>query len=399
MAGVQNDRKSGVLRFTHLHVENWRNFSKVDVDLQRRVFLLGPNASGKSNFLDIFRFLHDVAAAVGGGLQAAVEKPARGGLPAIRCLSARASPDVLVRVRVGTDEAPHTWEYEISFGQLAKDPVRLKSERVTRDGALVVERPTDEDRADPERLRQTSLEQLSANQAFRGLAGFFASTQYLHLIPQLVRDPERYVLHGREPDPYGGDFLDSLATAKKNVRTARLKKILRLLRAAVPQISALDLEQDTMGNYHLVANYRHWRPRGKWQNEKDLSDGTLRLIGLFWSLLTEGGPLLLEEPELSLHTEIVRRIPQLIARAQSASGRQAFISSHSRDLLLNDGIGLDEVLVLVPGKEGTSVTLACDFDEVRDLLESGVPMADAVMPLTRPENVHQLTFPWDRGEE
>lgn len=54
------------LRFTHLRLENWRNFTSVDTELARRVFLVGPNASGKSNMLDVFRFLHDLVA-VGGG--------------------------------------------------------------------------------------------------------------------------------------------------------------------------------------------------------------------------------------------------------------------------------------------------------------------------------------------
>lgn len=49
------------LRFTRLRLENWRNFRQVDVELAGRVFLVGPNASGKSNFLDAFRFLHDIA--------------------------------------------------------------------------------------------------------------------------------------------------------------------------------------------------------------------------------------------------------------------------------------------------------------------------------------------------
>ena len=40
-----------------LNLQSWRNFTEVEVDLQRRVFLVGPNASGKSNFLDVFRFL------------------------------------------------------------------------------------------------------------------------------------------------------------------------------------------------------------------------------------------------------------------------------------------------------------------------------------------------------
>jgi len=49
--------KNKAIRFTHINLGNWRNFAHVDVDLQRRGFFVGPNASGKSNFLDVFRFL------------------------------------------------------------------------------------------------------------------------------------------------------------------------------------------------------------------------------------------------------------------------------------------------------------------------------------------------------
>jgi len=45
------------LRFTHLYLENWKNFTRVETDLARRVVVAGPNASGKSNLLDAIRRL------------------------------------------------------------------------------------------------------------------------------------------------------------------------------------------------------------------------------------------------------------------------------------------------------------------------------------------------------
>ena len=41
---------------TRLALKNWRNFKAVDVSLRERVFVIGPNASGKSNLLDMLRF-------------------------------------------------------------------------------------------------------------------------------------------------------------------------------------------------------------------------------------------------------------------------------------------------------------------------------------------------------
>lgn len=84
------------MRFTRLRLENWRNFLTVDVQLQRRVFLVGPNASGKSNVLDALRFLRDIADPQGGGFMAAVTK--RGGVSQIRSLHARRNPNVVVDV-------------------------------------------------------------------------------------------------------------------------------------------------------------------------------------------------------------------------------------------------------------------------------------------------------------
>jgi predicted ATPase len=78
-------------RFTHVHLENWRNFTDISVDLQNRAVLVGPNASGKSNFLDVFRFLSDIVA-VGGGFQEAVRR--RDGVSKLRALAARHTTDI-----------------------------------------------------------------------------------------------------------------------------------------------------------------------------------------------------------------------------------------------------------------------------------------------------------------
>jgi predicted ATPase len=377
---------SGNLRFTHIAMENWRNFTSVGVNLERRVFLVGANALGKSNFLDAFRFLHDIVS-VGGGFQEAVRR--RGGVSNLRCLVARKSSEILIRARIGTDEIASTWEYELCFGQDNLRRPIIKRESVMKDGSVILARPDKEDRADPERLTQAYLEQVFANQVFRKVADFFSSIRYLHIVPQLIREPDRSV--GRRGDPFGGDFLEQISLTPNKTRNARLGRIVNALRVAVPQLKGLDLKRDAKGTPHLHGKYEHWRHRGAWQSEEQFSDGTLRLFGLLWAVLDGRGPLLIEEPELSLHPEVVRFIPQMFARIQRKSARQMLISTHSTDLLRDEGIGLDEVLLLQPG-EGTTVTPASSFDEIRALLEGGSVLADAVIPRTRPHKIEQLTL-------
>ena len=100
---------------TRLELKNWRNFSHIDVKLRETVYLIGPNASGKSNLLDALRFLRDIAIARGGGLQSAIAN--RQGISKVRSLMARAKPEIEIYVEIADDaddETP-TWKYRLAF--------------------------------------------------------------------------------------------------------------------------------------------------------------------------------------------------------------------------------------------------------------------------------------------
>lgn len=384
---VQPSRSGQEFVVTHVHLENWRNFVRVDVPLQRRAFLVGPNAAGKSNFLDAFRFLADLAL-VGGGFQEAVK--ARGGVSRIRSLAARRYPEVKLQVAVGVAGELPVWEYELGFTQDNRQIPRVAHERVMHEGKTLFQRPDSEDKVDPARLTQTYLEQVNVNREYRDLVEYLSSIVYLHIVPQLVREPDRSV--GRRNDPYGGDFLEQVAGVSERTRVARLRRIKEALQVAVPQLQELELERDSRGTVHLIGRYEHWRKHGARQDEAQFSDGTLRLLGLLWAVLSGRGPLLLEEPELSLHPAVVRHIPRLFANVQRSGGRQILVSTHSRDLLSDESIGLDEVLVLEPSREGTKVRRADEYEDIRTLIGGGLSLSEVLLPRTSPAGVEQLAL-------
>jgi predicted ATPase len=376
-----------MLRFSHIRLENWRNFSEIDIPLQNRAFLVGPNASGKSNFLDAFRFLRDVVVP-GGGFQDSITR--RGGVKSIRSLSARSRSDIVVDVSLA-EEGHEAWRYRLAFNQehYQRPPI-LVEETVWHRGKKIIGRPDNDDRADPARRQQTLLEQTFANQDFRTIAETFREIQYLHLVPQLIRDPERYI--GGSNDEYGGDFLEQIAMETKRTQTARLNKILSILRVAVPQFQKMEFERDGQGKPHLRVNYDHWRDNGAWQQETDLSDGTLRLIGLLWALQAGDGLLLFEEPELSLHPAIVRHLPQMmlqIHRERKEAFRQTFLSTHSPEILSDEGISPEEVLLFMPAAEGSEIRVAAEDMEVMSLYKAELPMSEALSRI-EPYNLHQL---------
>lgn len=374
------------MRFTQIRLSNWKNFLHVDVRLQRRMFLVGPNASGKSNLLDAFRFLRDVADPQGGFRRAA---ESRGGVSQIRSLHARRYPNVSIEVEVDLADG-RLWTYRVEFTQDNRRNPVIDREVVSHGDETLLDRPDQEDRRDKSLLTQTHLEQVSANRGFRELQEEFSKIRYLHLVPQLVRDPDRSV--GRSKDPYGGDFLEQLARTNRNTLQSRLRKIQKALHVAVPQLKQLELHRDERGVPHVRGLYDHWRPNAGWQSEEQLSDGTLRLMGLLWVLLDGAQPLLLEEPELSLHPAVVRHVPSMMARLGRKSGRQILVSTHSPDLLSDAGIAPEEVLLLQPTAEDTHVSLAASDDQVRALLDGGALMSEAVLPRTAPHRANQLSL-------
>jgi predicted ATPase len=375
------------MRFFRLALENWRNFKAADVRLQQRVFIAGPNASGKSNLLDALNFLRQLASP-GGGLQNAVSD--RGGISKIRCLAARRYSDVSFKVEIGEDQSE--WQYSISLSQDNNRRPIVKSEIVRSNGQTIRKRPDDDDDRDPERLTQSHLEQVSANADFRDVADFMASIRYLHVVPQLVREPERHKPRSdKERDPYGSDFLEQIAKSTDKIRNARLNTIKNAVTIALPQLQGLELERDEIGVPHLRVRFEHWRPMAGWQREDQFSDGTLRLMGLLWAVLDGSGPLLLEEPELSLHPRVVEFIPQMLWNVTRKRRRQILITTHSPEILADKGIGADEVVLLHPSAEGTRVEVGNENPKVMALLSSGLSAADAALPLVSPKEPERLT--------
>jgi predicted ATPase len=380
---------------TRLILKNWRNFREVDIPLRDRTYLLGANASGKSNLLDVFRFLRDVSKSQGGGLQKAVAD--RGGIPKLRCLHARRDPEVRIEVHIANnaDDITPSWRYILAFKPEGKGAQRtlISAEEVWKDGKHLFTRPNADDDRDDARRTQTHLEQIQANADFREIAEFFSETTYLHLVPQLLKYGDRIGGHRLEDDPFGQGFLERLAKTTSRTRESRLHKIEKALSLAVPQFKELKFVKDSItGQPHLEARYAHHRPHAGWQREEQFSDGTLRLLGLLWVLLEGDSLLLLEEPELSLNNAIVEQIPVMLQKLQrdNKRRRQVLISTHSDALLSNKGIDGRGILLFMPSAEGTDIR-SLKPDEAA-AINDGMSIAEVVLPKTRPDKVEQLVF-------
>lgn len=386
-----------ILKKINLH--NWKNFQNCEVDLGERCFIVGANASGKSNFIDALRFLRDIAKQAG-GLQSAVEE--RGGITKVRCLAARTQTNVSITVELGNpDETQSLWRYHIDFSHIAagvmKSRVKINAEEVYsyRDKKYILQRNAKSPNEDGETLKYTHLEQATANRNFRELQTFFQDIEYLNVIPQMVRESSLLINSYSKEDYYGRNFLEKLARMNEKTRNSYFRKINQCLTVAVPQIEELHFVKDNLGVPHLEARYVHWRAKGSKQQEMQFSDGTLRLIGFLFALIDNNGIILLEEPEINLHAGVIAQIPAFISKIQRAkkskSGAQVLLTTHSYDILSATGISPEEVLLLQNTPEGTVIQKLSNIEHLRKIVESGLSVADAVIPHTRPKEIDRLT--------
>ena len=376
---------------------NWKNFQRGEVGVQERCFVVGANAAGKSNFIDALRFLRDVAKQ-GGGLQTAVR--VRGGITKIRCLAAREQSNVKLAIELSeSDSRELCWHYELNFkhtgGGIRENQVKIVSEKVFsgREQRYVLDRSAETLGEDEETLKYTYLEQPNANKDFRVIQQFLQNVEYLNVVPQMVRESASSSYSGDKEDYYGRNFLKRLALLNDNTRRSYFRKINEFLKLAVPQLEELSFVKDEIGVPHLEARYVHWRTRGSKQQEMQFSDGTLRLIGFLFALIDSNGVLLLEEPEINLHPGIVAQFPEFIAKIQRVKkgGRQVFITTHSYDILSNEGIAPEEVLLLTNSPEGTEVEVLSNVEKAKNILAAGFSMADVVMPLTKPWSIESMS--------
>ncbi len=379
------------MRIDSFELKNWRNFKSAYLKLETdTVYLVGSNAAGKSNLLDALRFIRDISKPIGGGLQTALS--GRGGFSKVRCLHSRGTKsgggtDLGLKLSLSDGDTRWSYDLAINFPKRGSREVPLiVHEIVTKNDMKVLERPLDAERDDPEQLAVTYLEQAAQNARFREIPNFFSEITYVHLVPQLVKFGEQIAGHLLPDDPFGQAFMKRIADTNTRTRVARLNRISNALKDIVPGIDGLSFEKDGEGRPHLEMRYQTFRPHAARQLEDQMSDGTLRLIALLWLLQEKRtAPLLLEEPELSLNEEIVRKLHTIFARISSKTS-QIFVTTHSYALLSNEGIPGEGILRVEPSNEGSKVSPPSNVE--LEAIRNGVPASDVV--LNRP--LRQLSF-------
>jgi predicted ATPase len=353
---MASDPNAGVCLIRRVVIRNYKSIAAYDVILGPVTFLVGPNGSGKSNFLDAICFVSD---SLRNSLDHALRD--RGGFREI--VRRTTSPAAVLGIRVdfrlpnGTDGyyafeigglltnfAVEIEECVLTGGPLSADA--FHSFRIVR-GEVVTSSLPVTPAAVKDRLY---LANLSGTPEFRPLYDALSRMGFYNINPDVLREftpPDPGELLARD-----GVNLPSALSRLANTNPLLKARIEDYLGQVVPGI--VGVETLPIGPRETL----QFRQRGAGSKRSqrfmaaNMSDGTLRALGVLVALFQSGGergtmPLLvgLEEPETALHPAAAGVLVDSIRDA--ASMRQVLVTSHSPDLLDNPSIADFEILAVV----------------------------------------------------
>jgi predicted ATPase len=334
-----------------VRIADYRSIARVDVGLGPLTILVGPNAAGKSNFLDALAFLSD---AVGTTPYQAVDR--RGGLGEIL----RRVPDQQESFSIGIDvvvpwgPTPDQWAHGTYGFELARShrrgqrPLEVVREdcslawrdrtvsfRVDRGRVSHPGAPGDGSVFEPDRLY---LPAASGLPSLAPLFGLLRGMAFYSLDVPTLRQPQ--------PESEGvalgsaGEHLADVLGQLDTEHPAVKQRLDDYLAAIVPGIVGLD--RQFVGSYvTLEARQRIVDDEVTFRGDA-LSEGTVRAAGvlaaLFQPWVRTGlvSLVAIEEPELALHPAAAGVL--FDALTEASAGVQVIATSQSADLLDRDDV-------------------------------------------------------------
>ncbi|MBI3668144.1 MAG: AAA family ATPase [Acidobacteria bacterium] len=367
-----------------MRLRNFKSFQDVRVNLGLRNVLVGPNMAGKSNFIEVFRFLNRVSFPQPGiwGLPSAftggfAEFTWKGGDSNLIAISLEGA------VTEAGDLENAEWTYEISIVGDERGSIRVQEERLSfsfsgRSDELIVTR--EGNRSLVNRGGQEIYHNVDSTRAAlefdvpnwdgsflrRSIAGW----RFYKLIPPLMKQ-----VNPASAPPFLTELGDNLSSWLMHLQTRHsdaFAKIQQVCRDVLPGLEDVFTWPSQQATVVVASRERHLkRPISMWQ----MSDGELAflaLLSLVYSPRELGASLYcVEEPENHLHPRLTETLMELLRQVQDELGpensAQVIATTHSP--LLVDKVSLDELIVFEKCQGATAVAYPRDKAHLKELLQ------------------------------
>jgi predicted ATPase len=371
-----------------IRIRNFKSFKDVEVDLGLTNVLVGPNMSGKSNFIDVFRFLLDLIVPAPNiqGLSNAMNK--RNGFREIAWKGESSNMIALTLdgTVIGKEGKPLKWAYDLEMvGERRFGNVNVQREELTLfrpEGPLLLIATEQghrvlngSNRAGISQIQDTgrlALEYEIPDWEGNEVRASIASWRFYRLIPPSMRQANPSVA-AQILSEYG----DNLASWLLLLRTRhgeQFQRIVNVCRDVFPGLQDVLSWPTQQSTVYIASREKYLNsPTTVWQ----MSDGELSFIALLSLIFapTELGAALycVEEPENFLHPRLLTVLTELLNQVQMEQGpansAQLIISTHSPQLI--DRCSIDDLILFRRDQGETTVVRPRDNEHFKKLIESG----------------------------
>ena len=375
---------------TKIRAKNFKSLKDVTLDLGPRNVLVGANMAGKSNVIDLFRFIYDItfpSLSGGGALSNAVF--GRGGFGEL--LWKGGNEQVIEIALSGTtwDHGPEwSWDYEISIqgdvygnSRIAREQLRIRratnlppDDLIETSGYERYFRNIQNQRvgASVSDTTRSMLEFEIPGSPANFLRSAVAKWRFYELVPSLMRTPNQTAA-ATFLQEHGENLSQWLLNLQAEHYDNSFARIQQVLRDTLPQVTSLFNAPTQQSTVALGSREKHLtRP----VTLSQMSAGELAFIA-FLSLIyappdRAGSLYCIEDLENYLHPTLIETLLQVLRQSQEEWERkheapQIIMTTHSP--LVVDKMKLEEI-VFVEKKEGATVcTRPSDKPHLRKLLQ------------------------------
>jgi type I restriction enzyme M protein len=340
-----------------IEIRNFRSLELVKASLAPFTVVVGPNSSGKSNFVDAFVFARDIAA------NASVAIQNRGGIASIRRWRPSKPVDVTIAVKVATrsSELDHTYAaHSFTLASRKNGTWAFKRERIEERRRGIVRLLAERDgtnvsiQGDVEESYETgetvSAMPFALNYLRPGsLLSALHDIQRFRLDPEAMRRPQVATERTRL-DESGSNLATSIGSLRTNEQ--KWAAVLDAMRKIIPGLARI--EEATIGRY-MSLRFFQTGPGGEEAEftATEMSEGAIRALGTLVAA-RQMGPrelMILEEPEVAIHPGAAG---VLFDSLKDATRRgNVLITTHSPEIL--DAARDEEILVCDYRKGVTNV--------------------------------------------
>lgn len=354
-----------------IKVSNYRSLGPdTFISLGTLTVFVGQNGAGKSNIIDLFRFVSD---AMKIGLEGAITK--RGGIKSIRRWSNGRPFNISIEFTIAdSDGFKATYGFEIGGHKtheysVTNEHAYIYDPNIGHYQYVIVNQKW---QTVPQGISPSltpmnlALPLISGDSRFSRLEDALRNVCIYNIFPDTLRAAQRYDPQ-RPMNEHGSNWMSIL---KDQEKSQWKDDLILALNKITGDIDNIEVEQ--LSGF-LITRFKHGTAgdsqKSKWFEASQESDGTLRTAGIITALLQEPSlPLVgIEEPELTIHPGAIPVIYDYLV--QSSYHSQVIVTTHSPELL-DEIRDVSQIRVV---KKGNDFSLVNEIaDDQKEAIKAGL---------------------------